>query len=206
MTSRRTFANTMLAIATGLMVGCSSVPSTSTMTSTTTEPQAGAATTDTQVPFSFDESTLTPEEEGLTQGAYTLQQYGYRNYWHIGPRCRWFWVPSGWGYPYWRSWQGGRWVLICGRRNIPWWWYAGPYGSIGGYGGFGRTGPRFRPNFPDRFRDFDRDRGGRGGRFDRDGRDGGVFDRDGRVGPPRMGGDDEGPRGPRGPRNPGPDD
>jgi hypothetical protein len=133
------------------------------------------------------ESSLTPQELGQT-GKYTVQlvaplTYGYRNVIFEGRRCRWFWVPSTWGedpdeFDNW--WDNGRWVRVCGRRHIPWWWFGGEWADTGAYA---LHPPRLRPTFPrayfarfrhnyggggygrgpGRDRDEDHDRGGYGG-------------------------------------------
>jgi hypothetical protein len=177
----------------GVLVGCASTPSTQTQLRTN---EATAPTSTLQQPdaAAYSEDTLTPAEEGLNQetNGYHVQQFS--SYWHTGRRCRWFYVPSSWGYPYYNNWDSGRWVLVCSRRQIPYWWYAGPYGTYGGF----NDRPRFRPRFPDRYRDYDRDHErGRGRDRDRD-RDrdtmGGGRDRDRDTEGPR-GGMNEGPRG-----------
>jgi hypothetical protein len=181
MTMNRKWSIGLMAVATGVMIGCSTGPSTQTSPpSTQTNP-----VTPTQL--AVTEDSLTPQEETLADAkGYSVQQSSYL---FSGRRCRWFWVPSGWGTGwgwdrYQDYWDRGRWVLVCNRRQIPYWWHFGPFATYGtGYGpwGYDRRPPRFRPGF-------DRNR------FDRDGRD--------RGGPRDFGRDDD--RGGR--RNPGPDD
>jgi hypothetical protein len=180
----------VLAVAMGVLVGCSSTPSTQTQLRTNEAVAPTTAQLDSDAAFSED--TLTPAEEGLNQERSGYQVQQFHNYWHNDNRCRWYYVPSSWGWPYQTNWDSGRWVLVCSRRQIPYWWYAGAYGTY-------NNRPRFRPHFPDRFRQFDRDHDrGRGGDRDRDrdnrGGGGGGRDNDGPRG--GMGGrDNDGPRG-----------
>lgn len=150
MTNRKLLGG-MLTLVTASMVGCATSPTVTP--STTTKPVAAA-----QVNPADTEASLTPQELGQT-GQYSVKvlpfSYGYRHFWFPGRRCRWYWVPSGWGYDFdsWDDyWDNGRWVLVCGRRYIPWWWYGGEWAGTGafGYRPFGH--PRFPREYFMRFR------------------------------------------------------
>lgn len=151
MTNRKLLGG-MLTMVTAGLVGCATTPTV--MPST---PQAMPAAAE-QVNPADTEASLTPQELGQS-GQYSVKvipfSYGYSHYWFPGRRCRWYWVPSGWGddWDSWDNfWDNGRWVLVCGRRYIPWWWYGGDWAGTGafGYRPFGH--PRFPREYFMRFR------------------------------------------------------
>lgn len=196
MTMNRKWSVGLMAVATSVMIGCTSGPATQT------SPPTDQTNPVTPAQLAVTDDTITPEEETLANSeGYAIQQSSYI---FAGRRCRWFWVPSRWGYgwgysSYQNYWNQGRWVLICNRRVIPYWWHFGPfatYGSRFGRFGYDRTPPRHRPFFDrNRFDNDGRDRPGRRDRNDDDnyggggggGRGGDMDDNNGRRGGDREG-------------------